>query len=199
MEYLMGPNLNQYLKKQSNLSEDITRRLLDILTTMKKSGFKQIDAPLRHIFVTNQGFKFVDHVYSYSRVQDRPLELFQNLHEREFLEPFLEQVMAIDPKTYAQWTSEPIPLTQEDSEIITLTAGNKQKTRKKVTTIEQKRKNQSFRERDVQKKSKNGKYSERDVQRKSKNEKYSDRDVQRNSKSGWFRDNYRNQARNSRR
>lgn len=185
MEYLMGPNLNQYLKKQSNLSEDITRRLLEIITTMEKSGFKQIDAPLRHIFVTNEGFKLVDHVFSYSIEQDRPLELFQNLNEREFLSPFLEQVKTIDPKTYVQWTSKPIPLTHEDSEITAPIAGNKQKNWKKVKTIEQKSKNQSF--------------SEREVQKKSKNEKYSERDIQRKTKSGWFRDNYRNMTRDSRR
>ncbi|MFZ7942415.1 hypothetical protein [Neobacillus sp. 19] len=88
MEYLVGPDLNTFLKKQSTLSEEITKKLLDILTTQKQSGFKQIDAPLRHIIVTNTGFKMVDHVYSFSRVQERPLELFQNLHERNFLDSF---------------------------------------------------------------------------------------------------------------
>ena len=133
MEYLIGPNLNQYLKKQSTLSEDITRGLLDILTTMKKSGFKQIDAPLRHIFLTNQGFKLVDHVYSYARLQDRPLELFQNLHERGFLESFLEQVRTLDPKTHAKWTKESIPLTEEDQAIEESTADkNKRREKEKL-------------------------------------------------------------------
>ncbi|WP_458411572.1 hypothetical protein ACNQFZ_11940 [Schinkia sp. CFF1] len=113
MEYLLGPDLNTFLKKQSHLSEDITRRLLDILIAMKKAGFKQIDAPLRHIFVTNQGFKMVDHVFSFTRLQDRPLELFQNLHERKFLDSFLEQVKKMEPKLYNEWTKTPIPLTEE--------------------------------------------------------------------------------------
>ncbi|WP_423408598.1 hypothetical protein AABM38_23785 [Heyndrickxia sp. MSNUG] len=184
MEYLLGPNLNEYLKKQSNLTVDITTRLLNILNTMKKSGFKQIDAPLRHIFVTNQGFKFVDHVYSYSRLQDRPLELFQDLHERDFLTPFLEQVKAIDPKTYANWISKPILIPKEEPEAMTVIAEEKQKTRK-VKTIEHRSKNQSFKE--------------KDVQWKRINEKHIERDLQRKTKSGWFRDNYRNQARNGRR
>lgn len=113
MEYLLGPDLNTFLKKQSHLSEDITRRLLDILIAMKKAGFKQIDAPLRHIFVTNQGFKMVDHVFSFTRLQDRPLELFQNLHERKFLDSFLEQVKKMEPKLYNEWAKTPIPLTEE--------------------------------------------------------------------------------------
>ncbi|EKN62404.1 hypothetical protein BABA_26086 [Neobacillus bataviensis LMG 21833] len=116
MEYLQGPDLNTFLKKQAALSEEITRQLLDILTTMKQSGFKQIDTPLRHIIVTNTGFKMVDHVYSFSREQDRPLELFQNLHERNFLDSFLEQVKILDPDTYAEWTKTPIPLTHPEME-----------------------------------------------------------------------------------
>ncbi|WHY54363.1 hypothetical protein [Peribacillus simplex] len=118
MEYLLGPDLNTFLKKQSVLSEDITRRLLYILKTMEKSGFKQIDAPLRHIIITRNGFKLVDHVYSFSREQKRPLELFKDLRERNFLDSFLEQVKALDPGTYAEWTKTPIPLTENDNTVV---------------------------------------------------------------------------------
>ncbi|MGG0284336.1 hypothetical protein ABEY41_04235 [Peribacillus butanolivorans] len=118
MEYLLGPDLNTFLKKQSVLSEDITRRLLYILKTMEKSGFKQIDAPLRHIIITRNGFKLVDHVYSFSREQKRPLELFKDLRERNFLDSFLEQVQAIDPDTYAEWTKTPIPLDENDNTLV---------------------------------------------------------------------------------
>lgn len=118
MEYLLGPDLNTFLKKQSVLSEDITKRLLYILKTMERSGFKQIDAPLRHIIVTKDGFKLVDHVYSFSREQKRPLELFKDLRERNFLDAFLEQVKAIDPGTYAEWTKTPIPLDENENTLV---------------------------------------------------------------------------------
>ncbi|MDM5224311.1 hypothetical protein QUF86_26945 [Peribacillus sp. NJ11] len=118
MEYLLGPDLNTFLKKQSELSEDITRRLLYILKTMEKSGFKQIDAPLRHIIITRNGFKLVDHVYSFSREQQRPLELFKDLRERNFLDSFLEQVSEIDPDTHAEWTKTPIPLDENDNTLV---------------------------------------------------------------------------------
>lgn len=118
MEYLLGPDLNTFLKKQSELSEDITRRLLYILKTMEKSGFKQIDAPLRHIIITRNGFKLVDHVYSFSREQKRPLELFKDLRERNFLDSFLEQVREIDPDTHAEWTKTPIPLDENDNTLV---------------------------------------------------------------------------------
>jgi predicted Ser/Thr protein kinase len=114
MEYLVGPDLNTYLKKQTTLPLVVTKLLLEILTSQKLAGFKQIDAPLRHVFVTNSGFKMVDHVYSFSRLQERPLELFQNLHERGFLAEFLEQVKVLDPATHADWTKTPIPLTEEE-------------------------------------------------------------------------------------
>jgi RIO-like serine/threonine protein kinase len=117
MEYLVGPDLNTFLKKQSTLPPVVTKLLLEILTSQKQAGFKQIDAPLRHVFVTNHGFKMVDHVYSYSRIQERPLELFQNLHERGFLDAFLEQVKGLDPAIHAQWTKTPIPLTDEEAQL----------------------------------------------------------------------------------
>ncbi|MCQ6274844.1 hypothetical protein JMM81_07660 [Bacillus sp. V3B] len=147
MEYLLGPNLNQYLKKQSHLSEEITRRLLDILTTMKKAGFKQIDAPLRHIFVTNQGFKLVDHVYSFSREQNRPIELFQNLHERNFLDSFLEQVKIMDPETHAEWTKTPIPLTNEEATLVMEEKDKKDKKNKKDKKGKEKNKNKKDKDR----------------------------------------------------
>ncbi|MDR4888082.1 hypothetical protein RGU12_11030 [Fredinandcohnia sp. QZ13] len=113
MEYLSGPDLNTYLKKQTRLPEEVTRNLLDILTQQKREGFKKIDAPLRHIIITKNGFKMVDHVYSFTHDQNRPLELFQDLHERGFLEAFLEQMKRLDSKTYHEWTKTPIPLTKE--------------------------------------------------------------------------------------
>ncbi|GHH96904.1 hypothetical protein [Neobacillus kokaensis] len=113
MEFLAGPDLNSFLKKQANLSEDVTKQLLEILTQMKKFGFKQIDAPLRHIIVTKNGFKLVDHVYSFIRNQERPLELFKDLHIRGFLETFLEQVKVLDIKTYKEWTKSPITHDEE--------------------------------------------------------------------------------------
>jgi predicted Ser/Thr protein kinase len=114
MEYLAGPDLNTFLKKQSSLSIDITKELLNILATMKKSGFAQIDAPLRHIIITRNGFKMVDHVYSFTRNQVRPLELFKDLHIRGFLEAFLEQTQQLAPKLHAAWTKNPIPLQDDE-------------------------------------------------------------------------------------
>lgn len=116
MEYLAGPDLNTFLKKHSSLSIDITKELLNILTTMKRSGFTQIDAPLRHVIITRDGFKMVDHVYSFTRNQVRPLELFKDLHIRGFLDAFLEQVKGLAPRLHAAWTKNPIPL--QDDEVV---------------------------------------------------------------------------------
>ncbi|MBT2659557.1 hypothetical protein [Bacillus sp. ISL-45] len=115
MEYLQGPDLNTFLKKQSTLPEEVTVNLLEILESMRNSGFEKIDAPLRHIFVTGQGFKLIDHVYSFSKKQERPLELFRNLHDRKFLDSFLDQVKVINPQIYTEWTSRPIPLSKEEA------------------------------------------------------------------------------------
>ncbi|MFJ5714132.1 hypothetical protein [Neobacillus sp. NPDC093127] len=55
------------------------------------------------------------HGYSFSREQDRPLELFKDLRERGFLDSFLKQVKAIDRKTYTAWTKKPFPLPNKGS------------------------------------------------------------------------------------
>ncbi|MEN2766686.1 hypothetical protein [Ornithinibacillus xuwenensis] len=117
MEYLTGPDMNSYLKKQSSLSPETSQGILAILTAMKKRGFTLIDAPLRHIIITNKGFKVVDHVYSFTREQSRPLELFENLHERGFLDDFLNHVKVLNPQVYEEWTKEPIPLPEPVEEV----------------------------------------------------------------------------------
>lgn len=130
MEYLAGPNLNAYLKKQAALSEEITRKLLDILISMKKAGFTKIDAPLRHIFITHDGFKFIDHVFSYTHEQSRPLELFKNLNERGFLDQFLSQVEKLDYETYKQWIQLPIPIDgKENGESFIIVKNEKSKSK----------------------------------------------------------------------
>ena len=62
---------------------------------MERSGFKQIDAPLRHIIVTNNGFKLVDHVFTLFHVNKTGLwNYLKTFHERNFLDTFFkEQVM----------------------------------------------------------------------------------------------------------
>jgi hypothetical protein len=95
---------------------EVTAKLLEMLTIMKNAGFKQIDAPLRQIIITNNGFKLVDHVCSFSRDQNRRLELLKDLFIRDFLNSFLEQIRLLDPKTYADWTRISIASFERGSE-----------------------------------------------------------------------------------
>ncbi|WP_163103335.1 hypothetical protein [Peribacillus alkalitolerans] len=103
MEYLSGPDLNTYLKKQSKLPEEISKQLYNILTQMENNRFKQIDAPLRHIIITNDGFKLLDHVFSFTLEKRKPIELFENLQQLNFLDSFLEFVKETDSKAYQRW------------------------------------------------------------------------------------------------
>ncbi|WP_246050155.1 hypothetical protein [Aquibacillus sediminis] len=140
MEYLLGPDLNAYLKKQSTLSREVSKRLLAILKAQKNAGFTLIDAPLRHVFVTANGFKMVDHVYAYTRQQDRPIELLQNLHERQFLDTFLQHVKEMERTLYEEWTKEPIPLEEQEQQEQQETKKKKNKKKKKDKKKEKKKK-----------------------------------------------------------
>lgn len=117
MEYLFGPDLNSFLKEQRNfqrpLPEYLTRQILDMLKMMKAEGFKLIDAPLRHTFYTVNGLKLIGHVYSFTREQNRPIELFKDLQLLDYLDEFLKQVKEIDPKIYKEWVKSPIPLIRK--------------------------------------------------------------------------------------
>ncbi|WP_179151884.1 hypothetical protein [Oceanobacillus senegalensis] len=161
MEYLLGPDLNSYLKKQTELSEEVTKGLIQILKEQKKAGFKLIDAPIRHVFVTANGFKMVDHVYSYTRDQYRPIEMFQDLHERNFLDAFLEQLKELEPKLYKEWTKEPIPLEEEEQEELPKKSMKKVKkdSKNKDDKKAKKGKNSSNKQKDKEKKK--GKYKDK--------------------------------------
>lgn len=114
---------------------EVTKELLHILKGMKERGFKLIDAPLRHVFITKNGYKMVDHVFAFTREQNRPLELFQNLYERGFLDDFLAQVKELDPELHAEWTKEPIPLEEKEDPVVQITNQKDRKSWKKEQTL----------------------------------------------------------------
>ena len=175
MEFLNGPDLNSFLKTQNELSIEVTKELLHILKQMKERKFKLIDAPLRHVFITKNGYKMVDHVFAFTREQKRPLELFQNLYERGFLDDFLEQVKELDPDLHGEWTKEPIPLEDKEETKVQIIRPKDQKAWKKkqkapVDKSWKKKKKQKGQEGTLkdQKKKKEKKKKKKDKKRKDK-------------------------------
>jgi len=104
MEFCKGPSLKEYIQKNRKITESITKELVFILKEMKRIGFTSVDLSLRHVIMTENGFKLVDHVHSFSgKAAPKPLKLFSDLSRWGVLVNFLQQVKEIDPKLYQEW------------------------------------------------------------------------------------------------
>lgn len=106
MEYLKGPNLKSYLRKQGSISESISHQILLILKEMKRAGFNRLNkSPLQHFIVTEQEvLKVIDlaSVYENSKYPFTTY-LFQNLRELGLLKAFLGHARKLEPKMYEEW------------------------------------------------------------------------------------------------
>ena len=185
MEFLDGPDLNSFLKTQMELPKEVTKELLHILKQMKERGFKLIDAPLRHVFITKNGYKMVDHVFAFTREQNRPLELFQNLYERGFLDDFLTQVKELDPKLHAEWTKEPIPLEEKEDPVVQITNQKDRKSWKKEQTLtidKEWKKKKRKKEKKKKKKWKKASLKEKEDKKKKDKKKKKKKDKKRSEK-----------------
>lgn len=54
MEYIEDNTLNNYLEKDGKLSNEIIKEIVMMLKEMERLNFTRVDAPLRHIFITNE-------------------------------------------------------------------------------------------------------------------------------------------------
>lgn len=106
LEYIEGPNLQEYLASEGKLTEDITRKILDLLQEMKRLKFIRVDARLKHIYLTKEGvLKVIDHANSF-KLKERPKRpelLMIRLNRLGLLSEFLEQVKHIDQESYEEW------------------------------------------------------------------------------------------------
>ncbi|TMV53043.1 serine/threonine protein kinase [Paenibacillus mesophilus] len=104
MEYLTGPNLQDYLAEKPGLTESFAEQLLGIVKEMRRLKFARIDTRTGHIIVTEGGkLKVIDHSGAYRTVRRAPFMLFKSLERDGCLDDFLKHVAERDPKLYAKW------------------------------------------------------------------------------------------------
>lgn len=103
MEFLDGPDLHDYIKK-NGMTEQIARELVLMLREMEKLGFARIDCMLRHVFVVDQEkLKVIDHVNAYRKSRPFPKKLFKGLSDLGVLKQFLTSVKTLDEDRYEEW------------------------------------------------------------------------------------------------
>lgn len=104
IEYLMGPDLREYLNQKRFLPMAITEQILLVTKAMKRVGFTRIKNKLHHFIVTeNEVLKAIDFANAYKTVQLHPIEMFMELKQMGYLQTFMEQIGQLDPNTHSEW------------------------------------------------------------------------------------------------
>jgi predicted Ser/Thr protein kinase len=104
MEIIKGVDLREYLQSQP-LTEEISLKLIEMLSIFKEIGFERIDHHKRQIYLQPEGnLKVIDVARTVwrDRVYPYPRKLLTSLGEKN-KELFLSHVQAFDPQLYEEW------------------------------------------------------------------------------------------------
>jgi putative serine/threonine protein kinase len=104
MEYIGGPTLYD-LMQEGEISEDIVRRILDMLAEMKRLKFSRIDVVPRHVIFSKRlrRLKLIDHTNSYVKEQPYPIRMLNKFNRLGLLDTFLDHVEHLNPAIYEEW------------------------------------------------------------------------------------------------
>lgn len=104
MEFINGISLSHHLKKHRQISEELTKKLLNMLNEFKELGFTRWDAEARHIFINEEGnIKVIDHKRAFTSSNKVPIKLLKGLQKYKLLDEFLHHVKHINPSLIEKW------------------------------------------------------------------------------------------------
>lgn len=107
MEYLNGSSLQEELEQTGKMTEQICRKILDIIQEQIRCQFPRIDFALRHAIYDQYGsLKVIDHVNSFRVNRQVPTRLLKDLKQIGLKSSFLNHVKTLEPHLYQQWNSE---------------------------------------------------------------------------------------------
>lgn len=104
MEFIKGVDLREYLQSQP-LTEELSKRLIEMLVTFKEIGYERIDHHKRQIYIQEDGsLKVIDVARTVwrDRVYPYPRKLLNSLGE-DYKAVFLSHVQAMAPELYEEW------------------------------------------------------------------------------------------------
>ncbi|HHT7188316.1 TPA: AarF/UbiB family protein, partial [Bacillus cereus] len=80
MEYIQGISLAHHLKKEKQITEELTERILMMLDELKKIGFTRWDTEIRHVLINEEGqLKVIDHKRAFTSNSEVPTKLLKGL------------------------------------------------------------------------------------------------------------------------
>lgn len=102
-EYFEGPNLRDYIIK-NGFSENLAKKLLEILDSFVELGYSRLDCRLPHIIVSaGERLKIIDPTRNMSKYCSHPQKMLAELEQLGFKNAFLEYTKLRRPDYYTKW------------------------------------------------------------------------------------------------
>jgi predicted Ser/Thr protein kinase len=104
-EYFPGEDLETYLRN-NQLTEAISRQLVEIYETFKRLRFKRLDTRLAHVIITpNRQLKIIDPTNAMNKENSFPRKLLASLDNLGLKTIFLEHTAEINSSLYEKWSN----------------------------------------------------------------------------------------------
>ncbi|SFI38100.1 MULTISPECIES: AarF/UbiB family protein [unclassified Bacillus (in: firmicutes)] len=105
MEYIHGISLARHLKREQKITEELTGKILTMLSEFKNLGFTRWDTEVRHVLINEQGqLKVIDHKRAFTSNSKVPGKLLKGFQKFGLEKEFLKDVKKIQPSVYNTWT-----------------------------------------------------------------------------------------------
>ncbi|KGP72393.1 AarF/UbiB family protein [Pontibacillus yanchengensis] len=106
MEYVEGVSLARHLKREKQITRELTAKVVAMLQELQRVGFTRWDTEIRHILIDqDQQLKVIDHKRAFSTNTHIPTKLFKGLKKYDVLDAFLEHVKEMDASSYQDWVN----------------------------------------------------------------------------------------------
>ncbi|MCX2824266.1 AarF/UbiB family protein [Bacillus pseudomycoides] len=104
MEYIHGISLARHLKKEKQITEELTEKILIMLDEFKKIGFTRWDTEVRHVLINEKGqLKVIDHKRAFTSNSKAPIKLLKGFKKFGLSQDFLNYVKNIPSSAYNTW------------------------------------------------------------------------------------------------
>lgn len=104
MEYIHGISLARHLKKEKQITEELTEKILIMLDEFKKIGFTRWDTEVRHVLINEEGqLKVIDHKRAFTSNIKAPIKLLKGFKKFGLSQDFLNYVKNIPSSAYNTW------------------------------------------------------------------------------------------------
>ncbi|WP_439741262.1 AarF/UbiB family protein [Bacillus pseudomycoides] len=104
MEYIHGISLARHLKKEKQITEELTEKILIMLDELKKIGFTRWDTEVRHVLINEEGqLKVIDHKRAFTSNSEAPIKLLKGLKKFGLSQDFLNNVKNIPSSVDNTW------------------------------------------------------------------------------------------------